>query len=31
MKEVRESKMWTEKGEEELKKVIKEFVENFSK
>ncbi len=28
-KEVRESKMWTEKGEEELKKVIGEFKANF--
>ncbi|MBP6060878.1 MAG: F0F1 ATP synthase subunit alpha [Candidatus Pacebacteria bacterium] len=28
-KEVKESKMWTEKGEEELKKVITEFKANF--
>jgi F-type H+-transporting ATPase subunit alpha len=28
-KEVRESKMWTEKGEEELKKAIAEFKANF--
>ena len=29
-KEVTESKMWTEKGEEELKKAIADFKNNFS-
>ncbi len=28
-KELRETKMWTEKGEEELKKVIEEFKNGF--
>jgi len=31
IKEIRESKMWTERGEEEIKKVIEEFVKNFNK
>lgn len=30
-KEVNETKMWTEKGEEELKKVIADFVSSFNK
>jgi F0F1-type ATP synthase alpha subunit len=30
-KEIKESKMWTEKGEEELKKVIMEFKNSFAK
>ncbi len=30
-KEIRESKMWTEKGEEELKKIITEFKTSFVK
>ncbi|MEI8174479.1 MAG: F0F1 ATP synthase subunit alpha [bacterium] len=30
-KEIKESKVWTEKGEEQLKKVIAEFKSNFTK
>jgi len=31
MKEITESKMWTDKGEEEIKKVIEEYVASFNK
>ena len=31
MKEIAESKMWTDKGEEEIKKVIEEYVASFNK
>ena len=30
-KEIKESKMWTEKGEEQLKKAIEDFKSNFVK
>lgn len=31
MKEVNESKMWTDAGEQEIKKVIEEYIANFNK